>query len=99
MSTIRRRALWTIVCVGLTALGLISITTIPAWPVVGVAVATVALVLNSLTREVSLAVCLGCGTSLAKAPTGAHGRICPGCGSVNERLVGTFPREDEDAAA
>lgn len=86
-------------CVGVTALGVISITTIPAWPVWGVAVATVALVLNTLTREVSQTTCLGCGASLETAPTGAHGRICPECGSINERLVGTFPREDDEQPA
>ncbi len=85
-------------CVGLTALGVISITAIPVWPVLGVAVATVALVLNTLTRQVSLTTCLGCGGSLANAPTGAHGRICPGCGAINERLVGNFPGEDDASA-
>jgi len=90
--------LWVVVVIGLTAVGLISMTTIPAWPVVGVAVATAAILLNTVTRSLSTTTCLGCGGSLQGLPDGTHGRICPGCGAVNERLVGDFPAGDSDRA-
>lgn len=90
MSQIRRRALWVVVCMGVTALGVIAWTTIPAWPVVGVAVATVAILINSITARISTSSCLSCGLDLSSQPTGVHGRICPGCGAVNERNAAEF---------
>lgn len=98
MNVLRRRALWVVVGVAATALGVISITALPAWPVVGVAVAAVALVLNTLTRPLTATTCLGCGQDLAATPGGAHGRICPSCGALNQRLVGDYPIEDEPKA-
>lgn len=95
MSKIRRRALWIVVGISATALGVISITTIPAWPVLGVAVATVALVLNTLTRSLTKTTCLGCGGDLSTTPSGEHGRVCTACGTLNQRLVGDYPTEDE----
>lgn len=94
MSTIRRRALWIVVGVAATALGVISMTALPAWPVVGVAVATVAIVLNSLTRSLSISTCLNCGGDLASTPSSEHGRICPSCGALNQRLVGDYPHDE-----
>ena len=105
MSQIRRRALWVVVCMGATALGVIAWTTIPAWPVVGVAVATVAILLNSITARISTSSCLSCGLDLSSQPTGVHGRICPGCGAVNERNAAEFmalhhrPAASDDRAA
>lgn len=90
MHRIRRRALWVVVCLGLTALGIVAWTTIPAWPVVGVAVATAALVLNSMTARLSETTCLSCGTDLASVPSGAHGRVCTHCGAVNERTAAGY---------
>lgn len=95
MHSVRLRALWVVVGAAATALGVISMTTLPAWPVLGVAVAAVALVLNTITRGVTRTTCLGCGLGLDKAPEGSHGRMCPHCGAVNERLVGDFPGEHE----
>jgi hypothetical protein len=106
LGNIRRRALWIVVFLLATALGVIAWTTIPAWPVVGVAVASVALVLNSLTSRLAPDVCLSCGVDIAQQPRGAHGRICHACGAVNE-LPGlgdqpgaeTLPRDDDDRVA
>jgi hypothetical protein len=87
MHRIRRRVLWIAVGIGLTTLGVISVTTIPAWPVVGVAVATLALVVNGMASRLSQPTCLGCGGSLANQPRGEYGTICPSCGSVNQWLA------------
>jgi hypothetical protein len=93
MHRIRRRALWVVVVVGVTTLGLLAMSTIPAWPVVGVAVATLAIALGSITRSVSPSICLGCGHDVSDVPAGTHGRLCPTCGALNERLVGEHAAE------
>ena len=69
---------------------LLSLTTVPAWPIVGVAVAALALVVSRVTSGLTETICLGCGVDLKDLPRGEHGTICPGCGSVNEwvRLAG-----------
>jgi hypothetical protein len=84
LHTIRRRVLWIVVGVGLTTLGVISVTTIPAWPVVGIAVATLAIVVNSMASRLSEPICLGCGLDIKDQPRGEHGTICPHCGSIQE---------------
>jgi hypothetical protein len=81
------RVLWMIVGVGLTTLGVISLTTIPAWPILGVAVATVALVINQMTSRLRQPICLGCGHDLTGQPLGEHGTICPACGAVHQELA------------
>jgi hypothetical protein len=97
LHTIRRRVLWIAVGVGVTTLGVISMTTIPAWPVVGIAVATLAIVVNSMASRLSDPICLGCGVDLKGQPRGEHGTICPHCGSIQE-WVGMRPGVDELAS-
>lgn len=87
MHKIRRRVLWIAVGVGLTTLGVLSVTTIPAWPIVGVAVATFALVINHVAGRLSEPTCLGCGQNLADQPRSERGTICPSCGSINQWLA------------
>jgi hypothetical protein len=90
LGQIRRRALWIVVCLLGTAVAVIAWTTLPAWPVVGVAVASVALVLNTLTSRLSPATCLSCGADLSGQAPGAHGRMCHACGAINERTPADF---------
>jgi hypothetical protein len=90
MNILRRRALWVVVGAGLTVLGVLSLTAVPAWPVVGVAVAAAAIVLNSLTARLQATTCLGCGGDLAGQPNSPHGRMCPTCGTINEKPVPGF---------
>lgn len=94
LGKIRTRALWVVVCLCVTALGLIAWTTLPAWPVVGAAVAAVALVLNSLTAKIDAPICLNCGTDLSSEPICSHGRMCRSCGAINER-VGVAERDED----
>jgi hypothetical protein len=84
MHKVRVRVLWIVVGVALTTMGVISMTTIPAWPIVGVAVAALALVVNQMTSKLSQPTCYGCGKSLSGLPSGEHGTICPNCGSINQ---------------
>ncbi len=73
--------------VGLTlgALGIASLTTVPAWPVVGVAVAACVVMINRAAHRLSQPTCLGCGRDIAQLPTNEHGVACPGCGMVSRR--------------
>jgi hypothetical protein len=84
MRKLRLRAMAFLVGVGLAALAMISLTSIPAWPIVGVAVACVAVALNSMASRLDRPVCYSCGTNIANEPIGVHGRICRSCGSINE---------------
>lgn len=74
--------------IALAALGVISLTALPTWPVVGVAVAAVAWTVNRVAARLSVndSMCFGCGQSIADAPLGEHGSICPHCGAVNEPM-------------
>jgi predicted RNA-binding Zn-ribbon protein involved in translation (DUF1610 family) len=84
MHKIRLRALALVVAIALVAIGAISLAALPTWPVVGAAVATVALALNSMTSRLSQPTCWGCGESIAKMPSGEYGVICPNCGAITQ---------------
>lgn len=96
MHTIRRRALWIVVVAGAVVLGLIFTTTIPAWPVLGVAVAAVAFAINGVAARLETTSCLACGADLADQPVGIRGRLCPKCGAINERGIAD-PEQRADA--
>jgi DNA-directed RNA polymerase subunit RPC12/RpoP len=82
---VRLRVLWVVAGVLATTVGVIAWTTLPAWPVLGMAVATCVLAVNSLSSKLRSGACLGCGYSIANLPHGEHGVICPECGSVTPR--------------
>ena len=84
MRTIRLRVLALLVCATLAVIGVVSWASLPAWPVIGVAVATVAVVFNSVTSRLNHPVCWGCGEDLARSPSGEYGVICPKCGALTE---------------
>lgn len=84
LGNIRTKALWVTVAVGVTVLGVLSLTTLPAWPVVGVALATVALVVNQIAKPLSSPICFGCGIDLTNEPRGEHGVICKNCGTITQ---------------
>lgn len=85
MSRIRLRGLALVLGIALFALGAISLTAIPAWPVVGVAVACAAMVVNRIAARLDQPVCLVCGSDIAGQPAGEHGVACSDCGSVNQQ--------------
>jgi hypothetical protein len=78
--------MWIVACVGVTTLAVASMTTLPAWGVVVGAVATIALVLNTMTARLHHDVCLGCGVSIAELPHGEHGVLCPHCGHLSSEM-------------
>lgn len=82
-SRIRLRALAYLVGISLFALGVISLTALPAWPIVGVAVACAAVAMNRLGARLEAPVCLRCGAELHHEPASEHGVACADCGAVN----------------
>ncbi len=88
MSRIRLRALAYLVAIGLFALGIISLTAVPVWPVLGVAVACAVMAVNRIAARLDTPVCLHCGAGLSERAAGEHGVICADCGAVNQPGVG-----------
>ncbi len=85
---LRLRVLGVLVAGVLAAWALAGWLTLPAWPVVGVAVLTVAAVVHKMTARVGAATCWSCGADLAGEQGGAYGVVCRGCGSVNQHVPG-----------
>lgn len=85
MHKIRLRVLALLVCVILGVIGVVSWAAVPVWPVIGVAFATVALVVNTVASRLSHPVCWGCGQDIAQIPSGEYGVICPHCGTLTEK--------------
>lgn len=88
MHKVRLRVFAILVATTVAAIGAVSIASLPVWPVVGAAVATVVLVVNSMTAKLSKPVCWGCGKSIAGQPTGGYGVICPDCGTLSHINTG-----------
>jgi predicted RNA-binding Zn-ribbon protein involved in translation (DUF1610 family) len=87
MHRVRLRVFAFAIGICLAALGLISLTTLPAWPVLGVAVAAVAFTINSVASRLKSPTCFACGQSIIQAPEGEHGAICPHCGAVHQSFA------------
>ncbi len=94
----RLRALAWVVGIALCALATISLTTLPAWPVVGVAIAFAAVAVNTVASRLDVPSCLACGHRIESEPAGEHGVVCPSCGSVNDRpgLTRRLAERDHD---
>jgi predicted RNA-binding Zn-ribbon protein involved in translation (DUF1610 family) len=82
---IRLKVLAYVAGVLLAALGIASIATIPAWPLVGAAVAVAAVVIHKAAHRLSEPTCLGCGRDIRDLPLGEHGVICPDCGHISRK--------------
>ncbi len=77
LSKIRLRVLAYLTGLTLAALGVLAITTIPAWGVWGMA-----MVVNRTAGRLSEPTCYGCGRSTENLPDGEHGVACPDCGTI-----------------
>lgn len=99
MSRIRLRALAVLVGVATAAIATVSLIGLPALPVVGVAVATVAVAINKITSRLRDPVCYGCGTDIAGLPSGEYGVICPSCGSMSPKEAVAKRRAGEKPVA
>ncbi len=78
----RLRVLAILVAGGLAVFGLISMVSLPALPVLGFAVITVAAVVHRVTARLSMPTCHGCGKNLTDVPGDSIGVVCPDCGAV-----------------
>lgn len=97
MERIRLKAMAVVLAVIVAAVGVIAWSTIPAWPVIGVGVAVVAVALNSIGSRLEKSVCYGCGQSMSGQPIGERGSICPNCGTINQPLLAKGESHDERA--
>lgn len=79
---LRLRVLAIALGLALAAVGLLSIWTLPAWPVFGVTFAVVAVAVNTLGARLSKPTCLNCGHDLSDAPASAYGVTCQSCGQI-----------------
>lgn len=78
------RLLALMVAACLTVFALVSLAAAPAWPVIGVTMAAMALVWkSSIGPRIVTPACLHCGASLKGQPTGEYGAICRDCGGLN----------------
>ena len=84
LHSIRLRVLGVVIGLTLAAIGVLSWMALPVLPVVGFAVATAALVVNSMTSRLSKPQCLGCGHDFSGEPTGQYGVVCSECGRINQ---------------
>ena len=82
---LRLRVFAVIAAGAVATVGLVSFLALPPIPVVGVALITVAAVVNTMTSRLSTAVCWSCGEDLAGAKAGVHGVMCESCGAVNQQ--------------
>ncbi|MBL8744788.1 MAG: hypothetical protein JNK58_00370 [Phycisphaerae bacterium] len=95
VTQVRLRVIVFVIGVPLAAFG--AITLGPAWltlPIVGVAVAVVTVSVNKLTQRLGEGVCFTCGQGLRDVPPGEHGKVCPGCGALNQHRPMMLARTD-----
>ncbi|MFA6043429.1 MAG: hypothetical protein WC718_00470 [Phycisphaerales bacterium] len=90
---LRRRALWVVVATGALAVGVIATTTWPVLAVLTPAALIVFTALNTMTAKLTEHTCFGCGVDISDEPVSVRGRICPGCGAVNERIAMSFMKD------
>ena len=80
---VRLRVFALLVGTTLAVIGAVSWAALPLWPVLGVAVATVAFVFNGMTSRLAQPVCWTCGEDLPRQQGGEYGVMCSSCGSLN----------------
>ncbi|MEN1704734.1 MAG: hypothetical protein AAGJ54_04385 [Planctomycetota bacterium] len=82
---LRLRVFGVIVGGSLAVVTALSVASIPVLPVVGVAVITVAALVNGMTSKLAEPACRTCGApQTADAEVGVYGVICESCGAINE---------------
>jgi len=84
---LRLRVLAWMLGIGLAGIALVSWLAVPAWPVVGFAVAVVVATVSSMTSRLASPTCLSCGNNLSDALAGEHGLVCPECGAITRTLA------------
>lgn len=59
---------------------------LPALPVLGVAFAAAAVLVNQMAHRLAQPTCYGCGKDIARIAAGAYGVVCPDCGAITQVL-------------
>ena len=98
LAKVRLRVLAALLGLVLAALGTISLTTLPAWPIVGVALAGVVFVVNTIGSRLAQDVCFGCGQDISAQSPGAHGVACGSCGAINDSARDSAPADHDHLA-
>lgn len=99
MHKVRKRMLALLLGVALAVIATISLTAIPAWPVIGVAFAAVAVAVNSMAGRlhVDRPLCLQCGHDLSDLPApdaaGPYGSVCSSCGALHQPALAYDPAD------
>ncbi len=93
MHRIRLRAFGLVLGLTLVVIAMLSLTTLPAWPVVGVAVAAAAVAVNTMASKLRLEqpICVHCRRDLSDQTPGVYGIVCPQCGTVDASLAHAKP--------
>lgn len=84
---LRLRVLAWLLGIILAGFAAVSWMALPAWPVVGVAVAMVVATVSTMTNRLKAETCYSCGEDMRHVQAGEHGRACPTCGAVGFTLA------------
>lgn len=93
MHRLRMRTMAWVVGLLLAGFTVASAFALPLLPVLGVAVAAAAVMVNQVASRLVQPTCYGCGRNIAGLKGGAYGVECPDCGSLTQVL----PREGRAA--
>jgi hypothetical protein len=86
MQRMRVRALALVVGLIVAGFGIAAAFTLPVLPVLGVAIAAAAVVVNQAALRLSHPTCYGCGRDIAQVRAGTYGVECPDCGTITQVL-------------
>lgn len=94
---LRLRVLAWLLGITLAGFAAVSWMALPAWPVVGVAVAIVVATVSTMTNRLTTETCYSCGKDMHDVQAGEHGRTCPSCGSIGFKLASLpgYPNDSE----
>jgi len=106
MHRMRMRTLAFVVALVVAGLGVAAAFTLPVLPVLGVAVAAAAVVVNQMGYRLVHPTCYGCGRDVGQLAAGTYGVECPDCGAITQVLprfagksVGRGDAGSDDAVA
>ncbi|MCW5767670.1 MAG: hypothetical protein KIT19_03225 [Phycisphaeraceae bacterium] len=96
---LRLRVLAWLLGITLAGIAAVSWMALPAWPVVGVAVAIVVATVSTMTNRLNTETCYSCGHDMHDVQAGEHGRTCPSCGSISFKLASLpgYPDDSEQS--
>lgn len=86
MHRIRMRTLAFVVGLVIAGFGVAAAFTLPLLPVLGVAVAAAAVMVNQMAFRLVHPTCYGCGRDIAALASGSYGVECPDCGAITQVL-------------